>query len=219
MKQGFYAFWIALFCVIVFILQSIISGFTEFFILNQKALNNYEIWRFVSSIFLHGSLSHLAFNLFALLFFGFILEKTIGSRKFLFSFLVSGIIANIVAINYYNSSLGASGAIYGLLGTLTILKPMMMVWAFGLIMPMFIASIMWVTADVLRTLGAFGPTNVGSIAHLSGIVVGIVFGIIFLINKRKNKRMKGNKNNSNNRIKINFNEGFMESWENYNLGR
>ena len=115
--------------------------------------------------------------------------------------------------------MGASGAIYGLLGALTILKPMMMVWAFGLIIPMFIASIMWVTADVLRTLGAFGPTNVGSIAHLSGIVVGIVFGIIFLINKRKNKRMKGNKNNSNNRIRINFNEEFMESWENYNLGR
>ena len=219
MKQKFYTFWISVFCVIVFILQSIVPGFTELFLLNQKATNNYEIWRFVSSIFLHGSLSHLAFNLFALLFFGFILEKTIGSRKFLVSFLVSGIIANIVAINYYNSSLGASGAIYGLLGMLTILKPMMMVWAFGLIIPMFIASIMWVTADVLRILGAFGPTNVGSIAHLSGIVVGIVFGIIFLINKRKN-RMEGNRNdNSNNRIKINFNEEFMESWENYNLSR
>jgi hypothetical protein len=212
MKQGFYAFWIALFCVIVFILQSIIPGFTDLFVLNQKALDG-EIWRFVSSIFLHGDLSHLAFNMFALLFFGFILEKTIGTKRFLISFLVSGVIANIISINYYNSSLGASGAIYGILGVLTILRPMMMVWAFGLLMPMFVASIMWVIADVLRMQGVFGITNVGSIAHISGIAVGIIFGIYFLINRKRIKKF------SNNNLEVRFNKQFIESWEDHNLGK
>ena len=84
----------------------------------------------------------------------------------------------MIAVNFYDSSLGASGAIYGVLGSLTILNPFMGVWVFGIIMPMFIASIIWVIGDLL---GAFGISqgNVGNIAHLSGIFIGFVFGILF----------------------------------------
>ena len=151
-----------------------LPNFTETFILNEKATQDLQIYRFVTAIFLHGDITHLLYNLFALLFFGIILEKKIGSNIFLITFLLSGIIANIIAVNFYTSSLGASGAIYGILGALTILAPFIMVWAFGLMMPMFIASILWIIADILRALGAFGPTNIGSYAHLSGIAIGII---------------------------------------------
>jgi len=87
----------------------------------------YEIWRFVSAIFLHDGIIHLIYNLFALALFGFILEKLIGSKRFLIVFFASGIIANLIAVNFYNSSLGVSGAIYGILGCLVILKPLMMI--------------------------------------------------------------------------------------------
>ncbi|MEK6872909.1 MAG: rhomboid family intramembrane serine protease [Nanoarchaeota archaeon] len=174
----FYSLWLVLIIFSVFILQVIIPGLTEFFLLNSSATSDFQFWRFLTSIFLHGSLTHLLFNLFALFFFGIILEKEVGSRNFLIIFFFSGILANLIAVNFYSSSLGASGAIYGVIGALTIIKPLMMVWTFGMILPMFIASILWVTADILRTLGAFGQTNIGSIAHLSGIAIGILCGIL-----------------------------------------
>jgi uncharacterized protein len=209
-KFKFYFLWLSLICIIAFIFQNLpgLPNFTETFILNQKALLNFQIWRFITAIFLHGSITHLIFNLFALMFFGIILEKKIGSNKFLITFLLSGIIANIISINFYTSSLGASGAIYGILGSLTIIAPMVMVWAFGLMMPMFLASILWVAADILRALGAFGPTNIGSYAHLSGIAIGILIGIIIRFNKYKLQE------DSNKPIKITFNEKQISNWEN-----
>jgi membrane associated rhomboid family serine protease len=173
-KLKFYSLWFLLINLMVFILQISFEGFTEMFVLNSNALNG-EYWRFVTAIFLHGGVTHLMYNLFALFFFGIALEKLIGSRKFLLVFFTSGIIANIISINFYSSSLGASGAIMGIIGSLTIIKPFMMVWAFGLILPMFLAAILWVIGDIL---GVFMPSNVGNIAHLSGIGVGFILGLI-----------------------------------------
>lgn len=203
-KIKFYSLWICLILILIFIFQNISIELTELFLLNQKAINNFEFWRFLTAIFLHGSLTHLLFNLFALLFFGITLENLIGSKKFLATFLVSGIIANIISVNFYESSLGASGAIYGIIGAITILKPMMIVYTFGLILPMFIATIIYITADILRTLGAF-DSNIGAIAHLSGIFIGFLFGIYFRLKiKRYQER----------RIDIKFNENYMKNWEN-----
>lgn len=203
--RKFYSLWISLFLIIIFVIQNLpgIPEFTELFLLNQKATNNFEVWRFITAIFLHGSLTHLLFNLFALLFFGITLENLVGSREFLTTFLVSGIIANIISINFYNSSLGASGAIYGIIGAITIIKPMMMVYTFGLILPMFLATIIFITADILRTFGAF-DSNIGAIAHLSGIFIGFLFGIYFRskINKYEEKKLN-----------IKFNEHYMKNWE------
>lgn len=177
-KFKFYALWMCLICIGVFILQQF-SGFTELFVLNQSAIP--QIWRFVTAVFLHGSLPHLLYNLFALALFGSILEKLIGGKKFLFVFFISGIIANLIGFNFYDSSLGASGAVYGILGALAAVRPMMMIWAFGFPMPMFIAAILWVVGSVL---GIFMPSNIGHIAHLSGIIIGLLIGI-FLREKRR----------------------------------
>jgi len=223
MKQKNYFLWLSGIIIIIFIIQIIIPGFTDLFILDDRA-NNLEIWRFVTSIFLHGSITHLLYNLVALLFFGIVLEKLIGSKKFLFIFLLSGIIANLIAINYYDSSLGASGAIYGLIGVITILAPFIMVWAFGLIMPISIAAVIWIIADILRSLGAFGPTNIGSIAHLSGIAIGIIYGVYLRVKKKKEnnpaksggvRQSKGGwaGQNPHNNQKITINDSDFKIWE------
>jgi uncharacterized protein len=201
-KIKFYSLWFVLINVIVFGIQSMYKGFTEMFVLNQLAYS--QSWRFLTSIFLHGSMVHLMYNMFALLFFGFALEKTIGSKKFLLVYFGSGIVANIISVNFYPSSLGASGAIMGIIGALAMLRPMMMVWAFGLILPMFIAAILWIIGDIL---GIFMPSNVGNIAHLSGIGIGLIVGIWF------RKRLK--KKKPNNRIELpNF---YMKNWEDRNM--
>lgn len=197
----FYALWLCLICIGIFVIQIIFSGFTDFFILNNSALAG-EIWRFVSAIFLHGSPAHLIYNLFALALFGSILEKLIGGKKFLLVFFLSGIFANIIAINFYPYSFGASGAIYGILGCLTVLKPGMFVWAFGLPMPMFIAAILWAAGSVL---GIFMPSNIGHIAHLSGIIIGFIFGLFLRAGKRRS--------NSVCNYKIKIPEAYMRNWE------
>lgn len=203
-KLKFYSLWFILINVIVFSIQSMMPGFTEWGVLNASALSG-ELWRFVTSIFLHGSITHLLFNMFALFFFGLAAEKLIGSKRFLLLYFGSGIIANIISVNFYPSSLGASGAIMGLIGIVTMIKPFMMVWAFGLILPMFLAAILWVIGDVLGALGAFGKSGIGNIAHLSGIGIGLLAGL-FLRNWKNNKKAI-----------VKISEGHMKLWEDKNM--
>ena len=185
------------------VIQMVASGFTDAFLLDQS--KPFEIWRFISSIFLHGGLAHILSNMFALALFGIILEGIIGSRNFLIVYFTTGIFANLIAINFYPSSLGASGAIYGVLGALIMLRPKMTVWAFGMPMPMFIAGILWVGAGVL---GVFMPSNVGDIAHLSGIGLGLILGIIY------RSRYKESKFREN---RVYLDEGNVRNWENHHL--
>lgn len=202
-KFKFYFLWLSLICIIVFVLQLIIPGFTDLFVLNLKAVYEQQYWRFLTAIFLHGSAIHLVYNLFALIFFGLALEKLIGGYRFLILFLVSGIIANVIAVNFYSSSLGASGAIYGIIGCLAILNPFMFVWAFGLVLPMFIAAILWIAGDIMGVFG-IGGSDVGYIAHLSGVGVGIIFGLFLRVLKKKVRDIKS---------KVKIPEFYMKNWE------
>ena len=170
----FYALKLCGIMFLIFLVQMLFSGFTNLFLLNDLAFT--QVWRFISSIFLHGGFAHLLYNLFALGLFGSILERLIGSRRFLIVFFVTGILANIVSVNFYDSSLGASGAIFGIIGALVIVRPLMAVWAFGLPMPLFLAGILWATGDLI---GLFVPSNVANLAHLSGMFFGILFGFAY----------------------------------------
>ena len=161
-------------CVIVFILQIAIPPFTDAWVLNGQAWS--QPWRFITSIFLHGSLIHLLYNSFALALFGTLLENLLSPRKFIFIFLSTGIIANLITVIIYPSSLGASGAIFGVIGALTIIRPMLVVWAFGIPMPLFLASALWALGDLV---GIFVPSNVANIAHLAGLAVGIAVGTLY----------------------------------------
>ncbi len=202
MRIRYYALWLSLICIVTFAMQYFISGFTDLFILEQA--KGAEVWRLVSAIFLHGGMGHLISNLFALALFGTILEGFIGSRKFLLVFFVSGIIANMIAVWFYPSSLGASGAIYGILGALIIIRPMMTIWVSGLPMPMMLAGLVWVAGGVL---GLFYPNTTGHIAHLSGIGIGMIFGSLWR-NWAQKKEMVDN---------LKLNEEYMREWEDYHI--
>lgn len=201
MKFKFYAFWLVGICIVVFLMQLLIPGFTDALVLNGGSFS--EPWRFVTAIFLHASLEHIIYNMFALALFGSILESMIGGRRFLIVFFTTGIIANLVAVNFYSSSLGASGAIYGVIGALVVIRPGLIVWAFGLPMPMFVAGILWVIGDIV---GIFMPSNVGNIAHLTGIAAGLIFGAFYrnIYWANRNRTLKN---------RIVFDESAVRRWE------
>ncbi len=204
MRFKFYALILSGICIFVFLLQFLMPGFTEIFLLNDSSWR--EPWRFLTAIFLHGGVGHLIYNIFALALFGSILEKIIGSNKFLAVFLISGILANVVSVNFYPSSLGASGAIFGIIGAMIIVRPTQLVWAFGLPMPIFIAGILWGVGDLIGAIAFFSGnpiSNTGNLAHLSGMFFGIIYGL-FLRNWRTNMRKM--------RV-IEINENYIRRWE------
>ena len=199
MKPRFYSLWLVMICIIVFIFQLVFSGFTDLFVLNQNSYT--QIWRFVTSIFLHADIVHILYNMFALALFGSILEGLIGGKRFLIVFFITGILANIIAVNFYPSSLGASGAIFGVIGALIVVRPSLTVWAFGLPMPIFVAGVLWAAGDFI---GIFVPSNVGNIAHLAGMFSGLIFGLFY--RDWSYKREKRNE-------VINIDESYVRSWE------
>lgn len=177
---------------VVFLLQIVIPGFTELFYFNPKALG---IWMFVTSIFLHGSITHIAFNAFALLMFGPYLENKIGGKQFLILFLSAGIIGNILywatilaGIIPAVPALGASGAIYGILGMLSVIAPELIVFVFYFPLPIRIATIVWI---LLEFFGSFDASSgIGSAAHLGGLVFGILYGMYGKPKQRRKKTIK-----------------------------
>lgn len=173
-KMHYYSIALIVICAIVFIVQSFVHGFTDFFLLNSSLIGE-RPWILITSVFLHGSLSHLAFNMFALFIFGLLLEKFIGSRKFLAVFFLSGLIASIASSFAYSSSLGASGAIYGVIGMLAVIRPKMLVWTYGVPMPMVAAAAFYLVLDLA---GLFYPTEIANAAHIAGLVCGAVIGLM-----------------------------------------
>ncbi|MBU4124464.1 MAG: rhomboid family intramembrane serine protease, partial [Nanoarchaeota archaeon] len=133
-------------------------------------------WTLITHMFLHGSFEHLFYNMFALGLFGLILEKVIGSKKFIILYFVSGLIAALGSIMFYSASLGASGAIFGILGCLTVLRPRMTVYVSYIPLPMIIAAAVWIGGDLI---GMVAPDRVAHAAHLFGMFFGIAVGLYY----------------------------------------
>ncbi|MCK4968851.1 MAG: rhomboid family intramembrane serine protease, partial [Candidatus Aenigmarchaeota archaeon] len=102
-------------------------------------------WMLVTSMFLHLDIMHLFQNMFALAFFGILLEKIIGSKRFLSLYFAAGIAGSLASIVFYPhaTSLGASGAIMGVIGALATLRPKLVLY-FGGPIPMIILAAMWI---------------------------------------------------------------------------
>ena len=86
-----------------------------------------QYWRLVTSIFLHAGLSHLGSNLLVQILMGNAVERNLGAVRYVVLYFFSGIAGNIVSvlIDYANGintySVGASGAVFGVMGTLIVL--------------------------------------------------------------------------------------------------
>ncbi|MBS3055005.1 MAG: rhomboid family intramembrane serine protease [Candidatus Aenigmarchaeota archaeon] len=197
---NWYAAKLSLIILAVFALQNIFPFYTDNFALISSTFFQ-QPWSVLTYIFLHANLNHVFSNLFSLVLFGLILEKIVGSRNFLLVFFSSGIFAGIVSLFFYPSVIGASGAIFGIMGVLAVIRPKMVVFAFGIPIPMIVAVIIWAALDLG---GVFYPSSIANIGHLAGLGAGIVVG--FLIRPRYKVAEKKKE-------KIKLDEEYFREWE------
>ncbi|MEM4296329.1 MAG: rhomboid family intramembrane serine protease [Candidatus Anstonellales archaeon] len=164
---------------IAFIAQIIIPNFTEsLYFLPSNAIN--EPWRFITSIFLHAGFLHLFLNLYAFILFGSILEKRVGPIEIIKIFLLSGIsgslfyyLATLLNINPGLPALGASGAVFGIMGATAVFFPNLVIFIWFMPMRMKQAVIFWFILEFLSTFNI--NSGIASAAHLGGLVIGYLY--------------------------------------------
>jgi rhomboid protease GluP len=146
-----------------------------------------EVWRLLTSVFLHSGFAHLALNMISLYFLGSFAEVSFGRGRFLALYFISGIAGGLAYLYFgaFNSpAVGASGAIFGLLGG--VFGFAIRRGAFSLRNPV-INQLLILTAINLF-LGATIP-NVSNTAHLGGLVGGFVFGYLMAPTVSSQKRL------------------------------
>jgi membrane associated rhomboid family serine protease len=144
-----------------------------------------------TSIFMHGGWLHLAGNMLFLWIFGDNVEHRIGHGLYLVFYLVAGVIASFAQIMIDTDSiiptLGASGAISGVLGAYLVMFPTnrVTVFLFRFLMPVpaIVAIGMWAVLQFINGFGAIAVTEqtggVAYMAHIGGFVAGVVAGLAF----------------------------------------
>jgi len=170
--------------LVFFMLQWLLGAdFTSsFMLIKGQAL--VRPWILVTSMFLHNGVYHLIVNMYVLLVFGGLVEERIGKKRFLLLYFISGIVASFIGNFIYSAALGASGAVFGVLGALVMVMPHLKVYPMFVPVPvrLWIVLILFTIIDVL-----FFP-NVAVLAHITGGIVGLLFG--FWLNKQKKKFIK-----------------------------
>lgn len=200
-KFSWYVAWISIAILIVFALQNIFPFITDMFALGSSQIFQ-QPWTLVTYIFLHADANHILSNLVAFIIFGFILEKLVGSKNLLLIFFATGILSGIASIFFYPSVIGASGAIFGIMGVLVVIRPKMVVLAFGIPLPMLAAVILYAALDLA---GVFYPSSIANIGHLAGLAAGIVIGFFM--------RPKYKLPETQKKDEMRFDEEYFREWE------
>ncbi len=170
--------------IAVFLLQMLAPALNDtlirlFGLVPRLAINHLFIWQFVSYMFLHGGFSHIFFNMFALWMFGVELERLWGTKEFIKYYFLTGIFAGLSTTLFSLGSIiptiGASGAIYGILAAYALFFPDRYVYMYFLfpIKMKYLALIL----GLLEFFAAYNQAQSGiaHAAHLGGMVVGFFY--------------------------------------------
>lgn len=142
---------------------------------------NGQYWRLITHQFVHGSISHLFFNMYALAYIGLMIENKLNAKKYISIYLISGICGGLLSLVYHESGYmaGASGAIMGLFGAFLAL---LLSKAFErnatkalLISTVAVLAIMLISGGLKQ--------RVDNAAHVGGLISGFV--ICYLLYNEK----------------------------------
>lgn len=155
-------------------------------------LTKYYVWQLGSYMFLHGDFFHIFLNMYALMLFGIPVEQLWGPKKFVFYYFFTGIGAGFVIFmmnilsggtGAYIPTIGASGAVFGLLLAFGILFPDVELLIFFFIpMKAKFLVVLYGGIELFALISSGTNSNISHIGHLGGIVFGLMF---FLASRRK----------------------------------
>jgi rhomboid protease GluP len=142
----------------------------------------HEWWRLVTAMFLHGGLIHIGFNMMALMQLGPAMEELYGSARYLFFYVVTGAFGFLVSAGIGNHSLGASGAILGLVGLMLAVTTKRGGAYMHELRSRLIRSVV-----ILFVLGFMGM-GMDNYAHGAGLAAGFGLGKLFADRQPMNSR-------------------------------
>lgn len=147
----------------------------------------YEPWRMVTSMFAHSpsSFLHILFNMFTLWMFGQVLESMLGRARFLVVYLISGLAGSLGVLYFdlalgleFNSVVGASGAIFGLMGAYLVILRHLGGNSTGLLVLVVINIV----------IGFLPGSNLSWQAHVGGLIGGAIVGLIYARTRERSKK-------------------------------
>lgn len=144
------------------------------------------VWTWFTSMFAHSPFGfwHILGNGIVLIFFGTLLERKIGTKRYTALFFASGLIAGFsqvglgILANNPTGVLGASGALMGVLGVLTVYNPRMTVYLYFFIpAPLWLVTIGFAGFSIFAAFsGGVVLGGVAHVAHIAGLVSGLLYG-------------------------------------------
>lgn len=167
---------------------------------NEILMNpNFKVWQILSYMFLHANMMHIFSNMFAVLIFGPAIEAYMGSKRFLYYYLICGVGAALfnMGIDYIEwslgshslqeqqflaikSMLGASGAVFGILAAFAMLFPNVEMMLLFLPIPIKAKYFVAIYAIFELVQGFSGAqTGVAHWAHIGGLITGLILLTIF----------------------------------------
>lgn len=155
-------------------------------LLNVSAMSP-EWWRLFTCMFLHAGIPHLIVNCIGLYCIGSIVEQRLGGNKLLVIYILSGIGSAIITMLVTYGSVGASGAIYGIGGTLLILiiRDRKNVWSARPVMQKIII-IVYLTIPNLSGVNTL-------ISHEVGLIIGILLGLLLVTSTKEDSSIEQNR--------------------------
>jgi membrane associated rhomboid family serine protease len=149
----------------------------------DQGLAHGEWWRLFTSMFLHGSFLHIAFNMFALWWLGSVVEQSLGPVRYVLLYVASGLAGSTGAIIFapHAVTVGASGAIFGLLGALLVLEYLQTGSFAGQAM----------TLIVINLALSFAIPNISIGGHIGGLIGGIAGTGALVLTRYRQPRYMG----------------------------
>lgn len=166
-------------CVVMYLLQVGMAYFFHVDITGALDKNNSlimqgQIWRLFTPIFLHGSILHIAFNMYALFYFGRMIERHYGRIRYVGLFILSGFAGNVISFMFSPyQSLGSSTSIFGLLGAVGVLIYQNRS-IFGPIARQALSQLV-IIAVINLIIGLTPSSSIDNWGHIGGLVGGTLF--------------------------------------------
>lgn len=190
-KKLIVTYLIMLICILMYILVVFMGASNKAYLLlgaNLKALvKSGQIYRLITYAFLHGGLVHLIANMYSLYIIGSQIENNYGKLKFIFIYLVSALTGGLLSAIFNNNiSIGASGAIFGLLGALVY---------FGFHFRLYLSDALKtriVPVILINLLIGFMVTDIDNACHIGGLIGGYLAAMAVGIPEVENKKDKIN---------------------------